>query len=155
MIRLAVSRHENNQMPFYEYECSACKFYVEALQKISDPPLRKCPSCNKSALKKLVSAPVFRLKGGGWYETDFKSDKEDKRNLADREEPSEGKKDEAKTDAPTESAKSTEKAGGSRTADKSTPEVKTKAKAKPVAKLRPQAKAKTKSKPAAKKKAKR
>jgi putative FmdB family regulatory protein len=69
-------------MPFYEYECQSCKFYTEVLQKISDAPLVKCPSCGKNKLKKLVSAPVFRLKGGGWYETDFKSDKENKRNLA-------------------------------------------------------------------------
>lgn len=68
-------------MPFYEYECSACKFYVEALQKISDPPLKKCPSCGKETMQRLISAPVFRLKGSGWYETDFKSDKENKRNL--------------------------------------------------------------------------
>jgi len=75
-------------MPFYEYECQACKFYTEVMQKITDPPLTKCPSCGKRKLKKLVSAPVFRLKGGGWYETDFKSDKEEKRNLlgADKEE---------------------------------------------------------------------
>ncbi len=75
-------------MPFYEYECQACKFYTEVMQKISDAPLVKCPSCGKRRLKKLVSAPVFRLKGGGWYETDFKSDKEAKRNLvgADKEE---------------------------------------------------------------------
>ena len=75
-------------MPFYEYECQACKFYAEVMQKISDAPLIKCPSCGKRRLKKLVSAPVFRLKGGGWYETDFKSDKEEKRNLlgADKEE---------------------------------------------------------------------
>jgi putative FmdB family regulatory protein len=69
-------------MPFYEYECQSCKFYTEIMQKISDAPLKKCPSCGKSSMKKLISAPVFRLKGGGWYETDFKSDKEDKRNLA-------------------------------------------------------------------------
>jgi putative FmdB family regulatory protein len=69
-------------MPFYEYECASCKFYTEVMQKISDMPLKKCPSCGKSTLKKLISAPVFRLKGGGWYETDFKSDKESKRNLA-------------------------------------------------------------------------
>ncbi|HEY0941397.1 MAG TPA: zinc ribbon domain-containing protein [Steroidobacter sp.] len=80
-------------MPFYEYECSNCKFYVEALQKISDEPLRECPSCKKKTLKKLVSAPVFRLKGSGWYETDFKSEGEDKRNLADREEPAEKSED--------------------------------------------------------------
>jgi putative FmdB family regulatory protein len=70
------------QQPFYEYECSSCKYYTEVLQKLSDPPLRKCPSCGKSSFKKLVSAPVFRLKGSGWYETDFKGDKDNKRNLA-------------------------------------------------------------------------
>jgi putative FmdB family regulatory protein len=70
-------------MPFYEYQCSSCGHHVEVLQKISDAPLRKCPECGKQQLKRLISAPVFRLKGGGWYETDFKSDKEGKRNLAD------------------------------------------------------------------------
>jgi putative FmdB family regulatory protein len=74
-------------MPFYEYECQNCKFYTELLQKVSDAPLKKCPSCGKSTMKKLVSAPVFRLKGGGWYETDFKGDKENKRNLAVDKEP--------------------------------------------------------------------
>ena len=86
-------------MPFYEYECQSCKFYTEVMQKISDPPLVKCPSCGKRTLKKLVSAPVFRLKGSGWYETDFKSDKEGKRNLAaEREEskPAEEAKPETK-----------------------------------------------------------
>src|SRR5215467_14245296 len=72
-------------MPFYEYECSSCKFYTEVLQKITDAPLTKCPSCGKKALKKLVSAPIFRLKGAGWYETDFKGDQENKRNLAGAE----------------------------------------------------------------------
>jgi len=74
-------------MPFYEYECESCKFYTELLQKVSDAPLRKCPSCGKNKMKKLVSAPVFRLKGSGWYETDFKGDKENKRNLAVDKEP--------------------------------------------------------------------
>jgi putative FmdB family regulatory protein len=76
-------------MPFYEYECPACKYYAEVLQKISDKPLRKCPSCGKAGFKRLMSAPVFRLKGSGWYETDFKSDQDGKRNLAgaEREEP--------------------------------------------------------------------
>ena len=75
-------------MPFYEYECQACKFYTEVMQKITDAPLARCPSCGKRALKKLLSAPVFRLKGAGWYETDFKSAQENKRNLvgADKEE---------------------------------------------------------------------
>src|SRR5580704_9395954 len=91
-------------MPFYEYECQNCKFYTELMQKISDPPLAKCPSCGKKALKKLVSAPVFRLKGGGWYETDFKSDKENKRNLAgaDKEEAKAETKAETKTEAKAE-----------------------------------------------------
>jgi len=75
-------------MPVYEYECQACKFYTEVMQKVTDTPLSRCPSCGKSSLKKLVSAPVFRLKGSGWYETDFKSDKENKRNIlgAEKEE---------------------------------------------------------------------
>lgn len=74
-------------MPFYEYECSHCHFYSEVMQKITDAPLKKCPSCGKNAFKKLISVPVFRLKGSGWYETDFKSDQERKRNLtsADKE----------------------------------------------------------------------
>ena len=89
-------------MPFYEYECPHCGFKDEVLQKISDQPLKKCPSCGKNGLKKLVSAPVFRLKGSGWYETDFKSDKENKRNLAgaDKEETKSEAKTEAKTETP-------------------------------------------------------
>jgi len=71
-------------MPFYEYQCSNCGHSLEAMQKVSDPALKKCPDCGKSQLQKLMSAPVFRLKGGGWYETDFKSDQDNKRNLADR-----------------------------------------------------------------------
>ena len=78
-------------MPFYEYECASCKFYSEVMQKITDAPLKKCPSCGKNTLQKLISAPVFRLKGGGWYETDFKSDKESKRNLAGDSEGSDSK----------------------------------------------------------------
>ena len=74
-------------MPFYEYQCSACGHHHEELQKVGDRPLRKCPACGKAALRRLVSAPVFRLKGGGWYETDFKADKESKRNLAGDKEP--------------------------------------------------------------------
>ena len=74
-------------MPFYEYECPHCGYHDEVLQKITDKPLAKCPSCGKKGLKKLISAPVFRLKGSGWYETDFKSDKENKRNLHGDAEP--------------------------------------------------------------------
>ncbi|MFS8607780.1 MAG: zinc ribbon domain-containing protein [Gammaproteobacteria bacterium] len=69
-------------MPIYEYRCEECGHELDALQKLSDEPLRDCPECEQPALKRLISAPAFRLKGGGWYETDFKSDKEKKRNLA-------------------------------------------------------------------------
>jgi putative FmdB family regulatory protein len=101
-------------MPFYEYECPACKFYTEVLQKISDKPLKKCPSCGKSGFRRLVSAPVFRLKGSGWYETDFKSDKDGQRNLAgaEREEaaPADAKaKSDDKAAAPAADAKSASK----------------------------------------------
>ena len=68
-------------MPIYEYACEACGHEFEALQKVSEKPLKKCPECGKPKLKKLVSAPSFRLKGGGWYETDFKSG--NKKNLAE------------------------------------------------------------------------
>ena len=67
-------------MPIYEYRCTSCGHELEKLQKISDPPLRDCPDCGKPELTKLISAAGFRLKGGGWYETDFKKD--NKRNLA-------------------------------------------------------------------------
>jgi putative FmdB family regulatory protein len=80
-------------MPFYEYQCPHCGYDEEVLQAINDKPLTKCPTCGKKGLKKLMSAPVFRLKGSGWYETDFKGDKENKRNLAGAD------KEEAKTEA--------------------------------------------------------
>jgi putative FmdB family regulatory protein len=132
-------------MPFYEYECSNCKFYVEALQKISDEPLKQCPSCKKQTLKKLVSAPNFRLKGSGWYETDFKSDDEKKRNLADRDEASESKSEPEKaTSEPKESK-------AAKSGAKAAKPAKAAAKAsKPKAK--PASKAKSKAKPAPKKK---
>ena len=82
----AVSLFKRKYMPFYEYQCKSCDHELEAMQKVSDAPLRKCPHCGKSQLQRLMSAPVFRLKGAGWYETDFKGDKENQRNLADRPE---------------------------------------------------------------------
>ena len=108
-------------MPFYEYECPHCGYQDEVLQKITDAPLKKCPNCGKNGLRKLISAPVFRLKGSGWYETDFKSDKESKRNLHGDAEP---KSDTAKSEPAKSEAKSEAKA-----------ETKTEAKAesKPVA----------------------
>lgn len=67
-------------MPIYEYQCSACGHRMEAIQKMADQPLKDCPNCNEPQLSKLVSAAGFRLKGSGWYETDFKSG--NKKNLA-------------------------------------------------------------------------
>ncbi|MEJ2345057.1 MAG: zinc ribbon domain-containing protein [Gammaproteobacteria bacterium] len=68
-------------MPIYEYRCSECGHELEKIQKISDLPLKDCPACGKPALQKLISAAGFRLKGGGWYETDFKGGK--KKNVAE------------------------------------------------------------------------
>ncbi len=67
-------------MPFYEYQCAKCGHEEEVLQKVSDKPLKKCPACGKLTMKKKVTAAAFRLKGSGWYETDFKSG--DKKNVA-------------------------------------------------------------------------
>ena len=80
-------------MPLYEYRCDACGHEFEALQKISDEALIHCPACEEPQLRKLVSAAGFRLKGQGWYETDFKTGT--KRNLAEN-----AGKSEKKTNAP-------------------------------------------------------
>lgn len=70
-------------MPIYEYRCQSCEHELEALQKLSDPELCECPSCGQPELKKLISAVGFRLKGSGWYETDFK--RGNQKNLAKSE----------------------------------------------------------------------
>jgi len=67
-------------MPIYEYQCQACGHEYEALQKMSAEPLVICPVCTQPELKKKISAAGFRLKGNGWYETDFKSG--NKKNVA-------------------------------------------------------------------------
>lgn len=68
-------------MPIYEYQCESCGHALEKLQRMSDDPLTDCPDCGEPSLRRLVSAAAFRLKGAGWYETDFK--KGDKKNLHD------------------------------------------------------------------------
>jgi putative FmdB family regulatory protein len=80
-----VQENTDDDMPIYEYQCQKCHHQLEALQKFSDKPLRECPECGKHTLLRLMSAPMFRLAGSGWYETDFKSDKENKRNLAGKD----------------------------------------------------------------------
>jgi len=91
-------------MPIYEYICTDCEQIHEALQKLSDSPLVDCPACGKATLKKKISAPGFRLSGTGWYETDFKSDKQ--RNLTDS---SSSKKPEKKAEKAPEKASSKSK----------------------------------------------
>jgi|TARA_Y100000385_G_C12979621_1_gene587799 putative FmdB family regulatory protein len=71
---------KESHMPIYEYRCTNCGHEMEAVQKISEDPLLNCPACSQDALKKRISAAGFRLKGGGWYETDFKSGK--KKNVS-------------------------------------------------------------------------
>ena len=114
-------------MPIYEYRCSACGHDLEALQKMTDAPLRKCPECGKSQLKRLVSASQFRLKGSGWYETDFKNKNETKRNLVEH-----GGAEPA-SDKATDTAAKTE-------ADKAVAAAKTDSDAAPKAKPKPPAK---------------
>ena len=67
-------------MPIYEYDCADCGHQFETMRKISDGPLTTCPSCGKESLKKLISKVAFRLKGTGWYETDFKDKPKDEKN---------------------------------------------------------------------------
>ncbi|MEJ2138089.1 MAG: zinc ribbon domain-containing protein [Gammaproteobacteria bacterium] len=108
-------------MPIYEYECRECGHVFDALQKMSDAPLTDCPDCGQPKLRKLLSAPNFRLKGGGWYETDFKD--KNKRNLAGADKPAASNdggadtaaasKDSAKTDVvKTDTAKSSKEKSG-------------------------------------------
>lgn len=78
-------------MPIYEYQCQSCQHELEALQKVSDAPLVDCPECGQPSLRKKVSAAAFRLKGGGWYETDFKSSGQ--KNLAVGDKPADSSSD--------------------------------------------------------------
>ena len=96
-------------MPIYEYQCTECGYQAEVLQKISDDPLKDCPECGKPTMKKMVTAAAFRLKGGGWYETDFKSGK--KKNVHEAgDAPKSGSK------SPDKAAKTTDKPAGAGTA---------------------------------------
>jgi putative FmdB family regulatory protein len=70
-------------MPIYEFECGSCGHRFDRLQKLSDTDPSVCPSCDAPHLRRMVSAPSFRLAGSGWYETDFKKDGDKKRNLVD------------------------------------------------------------------------
>lgn len=75
-------------MPIYEYACDSCEYRFDLLQKLSDPPPASCPECGSTQVRKLISAVGFRLKGGGWYETDFKT--ANQRNLHESGEKAKG-----------------------------------------------------------------
>lgn len=94
-------------MPIYEYGCKSCGHTLDALQKMSDDHLVDCPECGKPDLKRLLSAPRFRLKGSGWYETDFKKDNQ--RNIAKGDSESGASKADAKGDGKGDKSGSTDK----------------------------------------------
>ena len=120
-------------MPIYEYVCRACGETSEILQKLSDPDERKCPACGKLKLTRQVSAAGFRLKGAGWYETDFKSD--NKKNLA-------GDTEAAKPIATSEKAAAAPAKVAEKPAAAAPAKTKSKSTAKPATKSKPSAKAK-------------
>ena len=90
-------------MPIYEFQCQACGFEIEVLQKISDPHLTDCEACGKSEMKKKVTAAAFRLSGAGWYETDFKEG-DKKKNLTEKKD-STDKSSDKKVDTTTQKSK--------------------------------------------------
>ena len=102
-------------MPIYEYACRSCEHRFETIQKARDPVLTDCPACGEAALRKLLSAPVFRLKGGGWYETDFKTG--DRKNVVGNGESdkSESKAGDDKTGSADSAEATSKKAGDSKT----------------------------------------
>ena len=111
-------------MPFYEYSCGSCGHELEALQRLSAEPLVDCPACGAAALRKKVSAAAFRLKGTGWYETDFKDSGKPKTEGDDKADGNKDSKAEGKKEAATDdsSAKSSDSAtdGGKSTASSPT-----------------------------------
>ena len=73
-------------MPIYAFECAACGYSFDRLQRMSDPDPTVCPECGAEQVRRQLTAPQFRLSGGGWYETDFKKDGDRKRNLTGKDE---------------------------------------------------------------------
>ncbi|SEQ11740.1 putative regulatory protein, FmdB family [Solimonas aquatica] len=130
-------------MPLYEYHCNACGADLEILHGVSEAPPKKCPECGKLKLVKHVSAAGFRLGGAGWYETDFKSDKDKKKNLV-------GDKAEA---APACAPGGCEKPGCAAAAESQAAKPASSAKSGAKAAAKPAAKASKPAKPAKKNKA--
>ena len=105
-------------MPIYEYACGSCEHRFETIQRASEEALVDCPSCGEGALKKLLSAPNFRLKGSGWYETDFKTG--DKRNVVgDSAAEGDGRKSDANGDGKADSGAKAKEDGKAKGGDAS------------------------------------
>jgi putative FmdB family regulatory protein len=108
-------------MPIYAFECAQCGHRFDKLQKLSDPDPTDCPACGEPQVRRQLTAPQFRLAGGGWYETDFKKDGDKKRNLAGEgggaaaEAKPEAKPAEKKADAPSPAPSTPAKPAGSGT----------------------------------------
>ena len=103
-------------MPIYEYDCPDCGHQFETIRKISDGPLTTCPSCGEDSLKKLISKVAFRLKGTGWYETDFKdkpkdgkSETGDGKSTSSSDKSADAKSEPAKKESDTKETKSSPK----------------------------------------------
>lgn len=112
-------------MPIYEYECRGCGENHEFIQKFSDSPKRKCPSCGKLRLKKLISAAAFHLKGDGWYVTDFrdkgKSKDKDSGKSDSTESSGDSKSDSKSSESKSADSKSTDSKGGGESKSSSGP----------------------------------
>jgi putative FmdB family regulatory protein len=93
-------------MPLYEYECETCHARFERIQKFSDPPVERCPTCD-GPVRKLLSSPAIQFKGSGWYITDYakKSTSEAKTTSSE----SKPEKTETKADKPAASSDSSPK----------------------------------------------
>ena len=115
-------------MPIYEYICQQCDHHLEALQKLSDEPLKFCPECGEASLRKQVSAAAFRLKGTGWYETDFKNSGKQKEKTDDNKTNSSkegksgasGKESASKSSGTSKSSETTSSSGKSDSGKKNT-----------------------------------
>jgi len=110
-------------VPIYEYQCSACNHKFEIIQKVSDDLLTVCPKCNENGLRKLVTAAAFRLKGGGWYETDFK-DKQSRKNTVDSDPKSDAGTAKGGTKSATDSGSDSKESKPAATPEKASTETK-------------------------------
>ena len=102
-------------MPIYEYKCSECGHFMDALQGVNDSPLEVCPECSEKSLKRLISAPNFRLSGEGWYETDFKTG--NRKNIAEngKSETKKKESDQQSSDSKSDKKKEKKKDNSSKT----------------------------------------